>query len=113
MSRSVATQDEPVADKKCLSTQERRGGLIAFCETNLRYEKGYKAWIFLGPYLLGALILERSIDRGDAASMSAGHAGLWLGFLGYLIFFPPIWRQTLKLVASKKAAAPENDSSSA
>ncbi len=83
-------------------------GFIAFCETNLRYEKGFKAWMFLGPYLLGAFVLERIVN-------SAGHAfpamlGWWGAFLVYLILFPELWRRLLNLRSTRKADAGQNTS---
>lgn len=74
-------------------------GFIAFCETNLRYEKGFKAWIVLGPYLLGALILETIIGTDHSGSFLA--LGPWVGFLAYLILFPLIWRRILRFVTSR------------
>jgi len=78
----------------------RHQGLIVFCENNLRYEKGLKAWIFLGPYLLGALGLETMIAV-HAKTVTA--LGPWFGFLAYLIVFPLIWRRVLKLITLKTA----------
>jgi len=75
-------------------------GFIVFCETKLRYEKGFKAWIFLGPYLLGALGLEMMIAEH---AKSATALWPWIGFLAYLILFPFAWRRILKFVALKKA----------
>ena len=77
----------------------RLGGLVVFCEKKLQHEKGLKAWIFLGPYLVGAFALEMEIT-GNASSTIA--LGPWLGFLIYLIFFPITWRRILKIIASKK-----------
>jgi hypothetical protein len=75
-------------------------GFIAFCETNLRYEKGFKAWIFLGPYLLGAFVLESWVTtyRDSLAEFALGGV-----FLAYLIFFPETWRRLLKWRDSRKA----------
>jgi len=86
-------------------------GFIAFCETNLRYEKGFKAWLLLGPYLLGALGLEILIDSGYANTTKA--IGPWVAFLAYLVLFPPAWQRILKLVAAKKSALFEPGASSA
>jgi len=73
-------------------------GFIAFCETKLRYEKGFKAWITLGPYLVGALVLEKTVaEHGEATSSLAS----WMGFLAYLILFPLMWQRILKLIALK------------
>jgi hypothetical protein len=75
-------------------------GLIFFCETNLRYESGWKAWMFLGPYLGLAIFLETLIT---ASRTSLGLAIVqWLGFLVYLVFFPPVWGRILKLIALRK-----------
>jgi hypothetical protein len=78
-------------------------GFIAFCETNLRYEKGFKAWIILGPYLLGAFVLERCANSYDGAF--AAKLGLWTGFLAFLIIFPEAWRRLLKWRHSRKTLA--------
>jgi len=100
MSNPIVTPSEGNADKNHADAHQRHNGFIVFCETKLRYEKGFKAWIFLGPYLLGALGLEMTI---------AGHAKTatalvpWIGFLAYLILFPFVWRRILKLVELKKA----------
>ena len=74
-------------------------GFIVFCETKLRYEKGFKAWIFLGPYLLGALGLEMMIAEH---AKSATALWPWIGFLAYLILFPPGWQRILRLVTLRK-----------
>jgi len=87
-------------DKNHTDSYLRHKGFIVFCETNLRYEKGFKAWIFLGPYLLGAVGLEMMI-RGHAQTETS--LGPWLGFLAYVILFPLAWRRFLKLVAVKNA----------
>jgi hypothetical protein len=84
------------------ASYERQKGFIVFCETNLRYEKGFKAWIFLGPYLLGALALEMMIAEHAKATTVVGP---WIGFLAYLILFPLAWRKVLKFIASKRGAA--------
>ncbi len=78
----------------------RPKGLIVFCETNLRYERGLKAWIFLGPYFLGAVALELVI--GPAQANAPGTLGPWIGFLVYLVLFPPFWRRVLRLVTARK-----------
>jgi hypothetical protein len=77
-------------------------GFIAFCETNLRYEKGFKAWVVLGPYLFGAFVLEVFVNSfGNTPSTKIA---LWAGFLLYLIVFPEIWRRVLKSRASYKSS---------
>ena len=88
------------ADKASAEASPRHVGFIAFCETKLRYEKGFKAWIILRPYLLGALGLEMMIAEHAKSETSLG---VWLGFLAYLILFPPYWREILRLVAPRKA----------
>ncbi|MCE0483251.1 MAG: hypothetical protein LV479_03320 [Methylacidiphilales bacterium] len=100
MSRSVVSQGEISVNKNRADSYQRHKGFIVFCETNLRYEKGFKAWIFLGPYLLGALGLETMITEHTKTATALGP---WLGFLAYLILFPLAWRRILKLVALKKA----------
>jgi hypothetical protein len=80
----------------------RHRGLIFFCEKQQRYEKGLKAWIFLGPYLLGAFGLERVITEH---AQSATAFVPWLGLLAYLVLFPLAWRRILKLTAGKKTAS--------
>ena len=69
-------------------------GFIAFCETNLRYEKGFKAWVILGPYFLGALVFEGVVNT--AGNSFTTKIALWIGFLVYLVTFPAIWRRILK-----------------
>jgi hypothetical protein len=78
----------------------RLGGLVVFCEKKLQYEKGLKAWIFLGPYLVGTFALEMEITGNASSTITLGP---WLGFLIYLVLFPFAWRRILKLVAGKKA----------
>ena len=75
----------------------RHRGLIVFCETNLRYEKGLKAWIFLGPYLLGAFVLEIIFNDSTRADSLVP----WVGLIVYLISFPIVWRKFLRFVASQ------------
>jgi hypothetical protein len=100
MSHSLAKPGESSADKNRADAHHHQKGFIVFCETSLRYEKGFKAWIFLGPYLLGALGLETLITGHAKAGSTLGP---WLGFLAYLILFPLAWRRILKLVALKKS----------
>jgi hypothetical protein len=88
--------------KNHTDTHPRHKGFIVFCETKLRYEKGLKAWIFLGPYLLGALGLETMIT---VHAKTVAVLGPWLGFLAYLILFPLIWRRILKFIALKLATS--------
>ena len=77
------------------SCTEKTRGLIAFNETSLRYEKGVRAWIFLGPYLLGAFALEMIFNDGSEASE---HVVLWLGLVAYFILFPILWRKLLRFI---------------
>lgn len=100
MSRSVVSRGEISVNKNHADSHQRHKGFIVFCETKLRYERGFKAWIFLGPYLLGALGLETMITVHAKAATALGP---WFGFLAYLILFPLAWRRVLKLVALKKA----------
>ena len=75
-------------------------GLIVFCETKLRYESGWRAWMFLGPYLGLAIFFETVIT---ATHSSGGIAVLqWIGFFVYLILFPSIWGRVLNLIVIKK-----------
>ena len=88
----------------------RQKGLIVFCERNLRYEGGLKAWFFLGPYFIDAFVLEILIDANPAHAKAA--LGSWIGFLAYLILFPSAWRRVLKLLvpaALGKAGIPQSD----
>jgi hypothetical protein len=78
-------------------------GLIAFCEKKQRYEKGFKAWLVLGPYLLGAFLLERIVNAtGETSSIKLA---LWIVFLAYLITFPAIWRRILNRRKSPETLA--------
>lgn len=81
-------------------TQRRRHrGLIVFCEKNFRYETGLKAWIFLGPYLLGAFAFEIIFTE---SSVKTDRLALWLALVAYSILFPIVWRKFLRFVASAK-----------
>jgi len=88
-------------------------GLIVFCDQKLRYEGGLKAWIFLGPYFLGAVGLEWTIAAAERAKGAHGPGlGAWLGFILYLVLFPALWRWVLKLVVPRKTPAiPRGDTS--
>ena len=94
-----ASSDSDATGKNQDASHHLHRGFIVFCETNLRYEKGFKAWIFLGPYLIGAAALEMVIVRH---SSSATHIGPWIGVLAYLVLFPLAWRRVLKFIASKR-----------
>jgi hypothetical protein len=96
-------------DKNHADAHVRPTGLIVFCEKKLRYEGGFKAWIFLGPYLLGALALEMMITEHTKTA----NPGLWIVFLGYLILFPRLWRRILKFGTSTKEASSAPGGSSA
>ena len=78
-------------------------GFIAFCETNLRYEKGRKAWLTLGPYFLGAYVWYKTINEGSAEPQK--NILPWLGFLAYLILFPSVWKWVLGLLSPKRDQA--------
>ncbi len=65
-------------------------GVIYFCEQSHRYRKGMRAWLFFGPYLLGAILLEPALTAPGRASCSA-----WLLLLAYLLLFPRVWRGVL------------------
>jgi hypothetical protein len=108
MSQSIVTPQGP---KEPSEAHHRHEGFIVFCETKLCYEKGLKAWLFLGPYLLGALALEMMITNGHA--QTATGLGPWIGFLAYLVLFPLAWRRILKFVAPKKATLAARADSSA
>lgn len=99
MNHSVSTETIHENDG---AVHQRHRGFIVFCEKKLRYEKGVKAWIFLGPYLLGALGLEMLIDPGRANAPAV--IWPWIGFMAYLVLFPPTWRQILKFITPKKVA---------
>jgi len=101
MSRSDVSRSEIGVTKNYANSHRRHKGFIVFCETKLRYEKGFKAWIFLGPYLIGVLGLETMITENAKFATAFWP---WLGFLAYLILFPLAWRRVLTLVALKKAA---------
>ena len=81
-------------------SSQRPVGLIVFCEKNLRYEGGTKAWLFLGPYLLGAVLFEKFISPALATGTSS--LGAYMGFLAYLVFFPAFWRRILRLLSPDK-----------
>jgi len=107
MSQSIVTPQNP---KEPVDANHRHKGFIVFCETKLCYEKELKAWLFLGPYLLGALVWEMMIPTGDA--QTATGLGPWLGFLAYLILFPLVWRRILKFVTPQKATPAAHNGSS-
>jgi len=65
-------------------------GFAYFCEGTLRYSGGVRAWLFFGPYLLGALSLEPTLGGKSVHGFSP-----WLMLLGYLVVFPPVWRALL------------------
>jgi hypothetical protein len=88
---------------------KRLAGLIAFSEKNLRYERGIKAWVFLVPYLLGAVVFEKFISPAIATGTSS--LGAHLGFLAYLVFFPTLWRRTLRFIAFRKARLAQSGAS--
>jgi hypothetical protein len=65
-------------------------GVAYFCEETLQYIGGGRAWLFFGPYLLGAICLEPSPTGRSIHGISP-----WLVLLGYLVLFPPLWRAFL------------------
>jgi hypothetical protein len=97
VSDPVVRPGEGDVDKNRAHAHKRPTGFIVFCEEKLRYEGGFKAWIFLGPYLLGALVLEMIITEHTKTAKR----GLWIVFLGYLILFPRVWRRILTLASFK------------
>jgi hypothetical protein len=68
-----------------------RRGLIYFCEVGLNYCGGVRAWLFFGPYLLGAIALEPGLNSGSKNDLDR-----WLLFVAYLVIFPPVWRALLR-----------------
>lgn len=80
-------------------------GFIYFCEHTLQYNKGVRAWVFFGPYLLGALWLEPGLSLKNVDHQTLG---TWLPLLAYLVVFPSIWRALLLStgVWKKKIATP-------
>ena len=101
MNNSPDTSVRINAEKNQADSRQPQKGFIVFCERNLRYEKGFKAWIFLGPYLLGAIGLKMLI--GSVRMKDTAALWPWVGFLTYLIFFPSVWRRILKLLGFRKA----------
>ena len=88
-------------DRKDAIPAGSQRGFIAFCETNLRYEKGFKAWVILGPYLLGAFALEKIVN--SAGQGFTTKLEFWMAFLAYLIFLPDFWRRLLRFRCARKA----------
>jgi SulP family sulfate permease len=72
----------------------RHGDFIYFCEHSMRYDKGLRAWLFFGPYLIGVVLLELLLDQNGKASSESGMWGLF-PLLAYLLIFPPVWRKFL------------------
>ena len=70
---------------------------IVFCETNLRYEGGRKAVVFLGPYLLGCAALELVIN--SETNFAKWGYWSWTIFLAYLVLFPPFWKRILNSIS--------------
>jgi hypothetical protein len=79
-------------------------GFIYFREDSLRYVRGPRAWFFLVPYLLGAILLEpqlRASEHGHENSLA------WGIFIVYLLAFPSLWQALfLRLERWKKSAKP-------
>jgi hypothetical protein len=65
-------------------------GFAYFCEGTLRYMGGGRAWLFFGPYLLGAIWLDPGLGTSSIHGLSP-----WIILLAYLVIFPPIWRAVL------------------
>jgi hypothetical protein len=65
-------------------------GFAYFCEETLRYTGGVRAWLFFGPYLLGAIWLEPAQNSRSIHGFSP-----WLVLVAYLLIFPPVWRAIL------------------
>ncbi len=72
------------------ANKPRRGGFHYFCEVRQSYVGGFRAWLFFVPYLLGAAALEPVAGKLPWPGLSPS-----LVLLGYLIFFPVIWRAVL------------------
>lgn len=65
-------------------------GFAYYCEETGRYIGGARAWLFFGPYLLGAIVLEPSQVGKSLDGFSS-----WLIVVAYLLVFPPAWRAIL------------------
>jgi hypothetical protein len=85
--------------EKILETSTSPKGLIVFCDRNLRYEGGLKAWLSFGPVILGAWILEAAITSHHGGSHRT--LLLWFIFLAYLLIFPPAWKKALRFLRRK------------
>ncbi len=96
MNESTTYEKEGMAASARADLQRRPQGFIAFCETNLRYEKGPKAWIVLLPYLIGAVILERTTIQTQAG---------WIAFLGYLVLFPSVLAPGAQVASENRTPA--------
>lgn len=61
-------------------------GLAYFCEKKRGYERGWKAWLIVGLYLLGALFLENILHLAQ----ESGSTHQWKSgaLIAYLVFFP-------------------------
>ncbi len=81
----------------------RRGGFIVFCEKRLCYRSGLKAWLFLGPYFLGALVLDILVD--PVKTKLAANPGPWIGFLAYIVLYPVLWRRISNVLPKRKVAS--------
>jgi len=66
-------------------------GFVYFCESRLYYLGGLGAWLFFGPFLLGAVILDSLILRYSGLPSLLG----WLALMAYVLVFPPLWRLLL------------------
>ena len=78
-------------------------GFAYFCEETLRYTGGLRAWLFFGPYLLGAIGLEPAQGGKSVHGFSP-----WLVLVAWLLIFPPVWRSFLLATGLwRKRAVPQ------
>ena len=79
-----------MSDPRHSVTTPHPRGFAYFCEETLQYIGGVRAWLFFGPYLLGAIWLEPAQGSKSVHGFSP-----WLVLVAYLIIFPPVWRAIL------------------
>jgi hypothetical protein len=72
------------------TTNPHSRGFAYFCEETLQYIGGVRAWLFFGPYLLGAIWLEPALGGQSVHGFSP-----WLVLVAWLLIFPPVWRALL------------------
>jgi len=65
-------------------------GFAYYCEETRRYIGGVRAWLFFGPYLLGAIWLEPA--QGSQAVLGFSP---WFALVAWLLIFPTAWRAVL------------------